>query len=64
MKSTSIKELVSAVVDTGRRGHPKAGCDCLACFGYCMVDREVADREAMTRQIDTVRRDYDNAAPL
>jgi hypothetical protein len=43
-KSLSIKELASAVVDNGRRGAPLNGCDCLQCFGYCMIDREVAQR--------------------
>ena len=40
----SISELASAVVDTGRRGEPRPGCDCVQCFGYCLVDRDQAAR--------------------
>jgi hypothetical protein len=40
----SISELTSAVMDTGRRGEPKPGCDCVQCFGYCLVDRDQAAR--------------------
>ena len=39
-KSPSIAELSSSVQDNGRRGMPKAGCDCIQCFGYCNVDRD------------------------
>lgn len=27
----------SAVFDNGRRGEPLLGCDCVQCFGYCML---------------------------
>ena len=33
------------VFDRGRRGEPSLGCDCMQCFGYCMVDHDVARRE-------------------
>lgn len=33
------------VFDNGRRGEPRLGCDCFQCFGYCMVDHDVARRE-------------------
>jgi hypothetical protein len=42
----SISELTSAVMDTGRRGEPKPGCDCVQCFGYCLVDADQAVRLA------------------
>lgn len=44
-KSPSIAELASSVVDNGRRGEPKMGCDCVQCFGYCMVDADQAVRD-------------------
>ena len=44
-RSPSISELSSAVVDTGRRGEPKPGCDCVQCFGYCLVDNDEARRQ-------------------
>ena len=47
--STSIKDLATSVYDNGRRGSPKPGCDCLQCFGYCIVDQEVAERELFAR---------------
>lgn len=28
----------TAVFDKGRRGLPLTGCDCVQCFGYCMID--------------------------
>jgi hypothetical protein len=34
----------SAVVDNGRRGQPIMGCDCVQCFGYCMIDGEEQQR--------------------
>lgn len=52
-KSTSISELASAVYDNGRRGQPKPGCDCVQCFGYCMVDVDVALRESFVRVAPT-----------
>lgn len=44
-KSPSIAELASSVIDNGRRGEPKPGCDCMQCFGYCMVDSDQALRD-------------------
>lgn len=43
----TIEALATKVFDTGRRGNPKPGCDCEQCFGYCLVDPEVALREQM-----------------
>lgn len=34
----------SAVFDNGRRGNPLLGCDCVVCFGYCMIDADEAVR--------------------
>lgn len=54
--SPSINELSSAVVDTGRRGMPKPGCDCVQCFGYCLVDNDEAQRQAWAAAAGTERR--------
>jgi hypothetical protein len=43
--TNSIQVLSTAVFDNGRRGDPKLGCDCIACFGYCITDPEVVLRE-------------------
>lgn len=40
----TIAALTSGVFDTKRRGIPKPGCDCVQCFGYCLVDRDEAVR--------------------
>lgn len=55
----SIEELASAVYDNGRRGQPKLGCDCVQCFGYCMIDNDVAARHAFNPTV--VREDTDAA---
>ncbi len=39
----------TAVFDKGRRGEPLPGCDCVQCFGYCMVDGDEAMRESFMR---------------
>lgn len=44
--SPSIAQLSSTVMDNGRRGEPRMGCDCVQCFGYCMVDTDQALRDA------------------
>lgn len=54
-RGPAIENLASAVTDNGRRGAPLAGCDCLQCFGYCMIDREVAERTRFERE--PVKRD-------
>ena len=36
--------LATAVYDRGRRGNPLPGCDCVQCFGYCMIDGDEAMR--------------------
>jgi hypothetical protein len=42
-KGQSHAELATAAVDTGRRGMPRPGCDCVQCFGYCLIDGDKAD---------------------
>lgn len=44
-KGISIEALASSVQDNGRRGEPKPGCDCMQCFGYCVVDADQAVRD-------------------
>ena len=39
------KKPETEVYDKGRRGEPLTGCDCVQCFGYCIVDHDVARRE-------------------
>lgn len=48
-ESTAIPKLTTAVFDTGRRGNPKPGCDCVQCFGYCLSDRDKAQRDMAQR---------------
>lgn len=43
-----------AILDNGRRGDPLPGCDCVQCFGMCMVDREVAERAGFDASQDRV----------
>lgn len=41
---------VTRVFDTGRRGGPRPGCDCVQCFGYCIIDRGLTNHEAEPRR--------------
>jgi hypothetical protein len=50
MKTPSIPSLSSDIRDNGRRGNPKPGCDCVQCFGYCLVDQDAAHRERLERK--------------
>ena len=50
-KNPSIAQFSSSVIDTGRRGNPRPGCDCVQCFGYCLVDRDEAERAAFNRSV-------------
>lgn len=45
LNRASISQLASAVRDNGRRGEPRAGCDCMQCFGYCIVNEDQALRD-------------------
>lgn len=53
--SERTEESYSEVPDNGRRGNPLPGCDCEACFGRCMVNPEVAMREAWRRSDEMSR---------
>lgn len=55
--TNSIEELSSAVFDNGRRGQPKPGCDCVQCFGYCMIDGDAALRQSFERHDASVGSD-------
>lgn len=35
--------------DNGRRGEPLPGCDCMRCFGMCLIDPDIAHREISER---------------
>jgi hypothetical protein len=50
-KDNSI-EAISTVEDRGTRGKPRAGCDCMQCFGYCMLDRDKFFREVFSAKED------------
>lgn len=51
----AIAELASTVFDNRRRGMPRPGCDCVQCFGYCLVDQDEALRDAIRRTIGAPR---------
>lgn len=40
--------------DNGRRGEPLPGCDCMRCFGMCLIDPDIAHREIALR-IETAK---------
>ena len=44
------EHIATEIFDRGRRGEPLPGCDCMRCFGYCMIDREAAHRETLRFQ--------------
>ena len=33
-----------------RTGPPLVGCDCMQCFGYCLVNADIRDREIADRK--------------
>jgi hypothetical protein len=35
----------TVVIDNRRRGEPKIGCDCVQCFGYCMINGQEQARQ-------------------
>ena len=60
-KNRSIGDMTSAVFDNGRRGVPRAGCDCVQCFGYCLIDRDEAlrtmqSKSEVSRQVGPILR--------
>lgn len=52
------------VPDNGRRGEPLPGCDCMRCFGRCMVDPEVRAREGLRRAVESERAGRDEAGGI
>lgn len=38
------RENNTEIFDNGRRGEPLPGCDCVRCFGYCLIDRDAEAR--------------------
>ena len=46
------EQIASEVFDRGRRGEPLLGCDCITCFGYCLVNQDIARRDMLTRGPD------------
>ena len=40
----SAKSIALEMQDNGRRGEPLIGCDCVQCFGYCLVDQASTER--------------------
>jgi hypothetical protein len=57
---SAFDPLNTTVFDNGRRGEPLPGCDCVQCFGYCMIDRDAAVREKAER----AGREYEEIAAL
>ena len=55
MSKEHARILVHGTDDNMRRGNPLPGCDCVQCFGYCLVDHDVARRTLMD-QSDQVER--------
>ena len=43
--TSSIVSFGSVLTDNKRRGDPKPGCDCVQCFGMCIVEHELAVRD-------------------
>ena len=52
------------VYDNGRRGEPLPGCDCVQCFGRCLVNPEIRYRETLRRAEEREKAGLDNAAAL
>lgn len=48
--------------DTGRRGMPKPGCDCVQCFGYCDTDK-VAEVRLRMENAAAARREREKVTP-
>lgn len=39
------KRRESEIFDNGRRGEPLNSCDCITCFGYCITNKSLIQRE-------------------
>ena len=44
-----------------RTGPPLPGCDCMQCFGYCLVNADIRDREIRARGLRTVTQGEEDA---
>lgn len=54
-KTNSIAAIASDVRDNKRRGAPRPGCDCVQCFGYCIIDNDAWHRAQMMTQSQRAR---------
>jgi hypothetical protein len=52
------------IPDNGRRGAPISGCDCVQCFGRCMVDPELRFREGLRKATESERAGRDKTAGI
>ena len=52
------------VYDNGRRGEPLPGCDCVQCFGRCLVNPEIRYRETLRRADERGRAAQGTTAPI
>jgi hypothetical protein len=55
---------ISQVFDNGRRGLPLSGCDCVACFGMCMINPDIRYREGLRRADERGRAADDEGASI
>lgn len=46
------KKPATVVFDKGRRGNPLPGCDCVQCFGYCMINGKDAKLQKQEKEKD------------
>jgi hypothetical protein len=53
-------------IDSGRRGNPAPGCDCEACFGMCLGDRDATIHSQLENryQMAKLRREQQQAGML
>jgi hypothetical protein len=63
MKSTQGPD-PHEVPDNGRRGAPIPGCDCMECFGRCMIDPELRYREGLRRSDEAHRAGRDERSGI
>ena len=47
LRTADDEGVVTEVFDRRRRGGPLLGCDCMHCFGYCMINRDSERREML-----------------
>ena len=49
-----VRRNESEIFDNGRRGVPRLGCDCVQCFGRCIIDYDAARREVLSRKEESL----------